>query len=416
MIVGWVLWGLAPLFHAFEENGGIFTLIYGLLILLGSFFIATAVILEFSIIPKKTITLSSIVFSLPCVILFFFVESRTYFDIVVILQFSMLQIILIVGILRIKKIKRVGGVYSVVWLSFLVILGVLQSVFFTHIPSFKTTDTAFGINYLIAFFIALFITTVEGEIAENKIQDIHAQLLHSQKMEAVGRFAGGIAHDFNNLLTVINGLSSTASDSYPNLDAAVKRDLMDIMEAGKRAEDLTKKLLAFSRKQKLHPDNVELNSLLSNLKPLIERIIGKNITLEMEYSNQKLPLYWDAGQIEQIIMNLSVNAIDSMPEGGTLSITTSHVHLSRADILKLKIPVNPGNYAKLSVIDEGMGMDKVVLSHLFEPFYTTKDPEKGTGLGLSIVYGIIKELNGSISVESQEGKGSSFQVYFPLSV
>lgn len=245
-------------------------------------------------------------------------------------------------------------------------------------------------------------------------QELEEQLRQSQKMEAVGQLAGGIAHDFNNLLTVIHGYTDFALDhlepSHPSQEY-----LAEIRRAGERAETLTRQLLAFSRQQMLDPRVLNLNDIISDTKKLLERLIGENIDLTTSLDPAVGLVRVDSVQIEQLLLNLAVNARDAMPRGGRLTISTGTFRWEpgdRRDYLEWL----PGDYVELRVEDTGCGMTKEILSRVFEPFFTTKRLGKGTGLGLATVHGIVKQLRGQITVSSQPGIGSTFRVYFPVAL
>jgi two-component system, cell cycle sensor histidine kinase and response regulator CckA len=230
---------------------------------------------------------------------------------------------------------------------------------------------------------------------------LEQQLRQSQKMEAVGRLAGGIAHDFNNLLMVISGYSEFLLErlgSEPQLRAPAQ----EIAGAADRASSLTRQLLAFSRKQMLAPKMVNLNSVVTENLKMLTRMIGEDIDLVMVPTENLWPVRADSGQIEQVVMNLAINARDAMPSGGKLTIETSNVTLDE-DYARYHAPLRPGDYVMIAISDTGIGMDSETQSHIFEPFFTTKGP-KGTGLGLSTVYGIIKQSGGYIWVYSEVGK------------
>jgi PAS domain S-box-containing protein len=233
------------------------------------------------------------------------------------------------------------------------------------------------------------------------------QLRQAQKMEAMGRLAGGVAHDFNNLLTAIIGYGQL---TQTRLDPAspLRNDVAEIIKAGQRAAALTGQLLAFSRKQVIQPKVVDLNAVIDDVQNLLGRLIGEDIELIAQLDTELGRIKADPGQIEQVVMNLAINARDAMPTGGTLTITTGNVTLVEGG------PHTPaGDYCLLAVSDTGCGMDRQTLSHIFEPFFTTKEQGKGTGLGLSTVYGIISQSGGNIQVESEPGRGTTFKVYLP---
>jgi PAS domain S-box-containing protein len=239
---------------------------------------------------------------------------------------------------------------------------------------------------------------------------LEQQLRQSQKMEAVGRLAGGIAHDFNNLLMVISGYSEFLLDRL-GPDPALRSPAQEIASAAVRATTLTRQLLAFSRKQMLAPKILDLNGVVTENFKMLTRMIGEDIDLMMVPAADLGSVRADAGQIEQVIMNLAVNARDAMPSGGKLTIETSNVSLDD-EYARFHAPLKTGSYVMLAISDTGAGMDSETQSHIFEPFFTTKGP-KGTGLGLSTVYGIVKQSGGYIWVYSEPGKGTTFKIYLP---
>jgi PAS domain S-box-containing protein len=239
---------------------------------------------------------------------------------------------------------------------------------------------------------------------------LEQQLRQAQKMEAVGRLAGGIAHDFNNLLMVISGYSEFLLGQIGD-DPGMRGHAQEIANAAARATSLTRQLLAFSRKQMLDPKIVDLNGVVAENVKMLTRVIGEDIDLVMVPGPDIGAVKADPGQIEQVIMNLAVNARDAMPQGGRLTIETANVTLD-ANYARFHAPVKPGDYVMLAISDTGLGMDAETQAHIFEPFYTTKGL-KGTGLGLSTVYGIVKQSEGYIWVYSETGKGTSFKIYLP---
>ena len=239
---------------------------------------------------------------------------------------------------------------------------------------------------------------------------LEQQLRQAQKMEAIGRLAGGIAHDFNNLLMVISGYSEFLLDRL-GPDQALRGPAKEISSAAERATSLTRQLLAFSRKQMLTPKVIDLNAVVTENLKMLTRLIGEDIDLVMIPGAELGPVKADPGQIEQVILNLAVNARDAMPQGGRLTIETANVTLDES-YARLHAPVQPGDYTMLVITDTGIGMDTETQSRIFEPFFTTKGT-KGTGLGLSTVYGIIKQSGGYIWVYSEPGRGTSFKVYMP---
>jgi PAS domain S-box-containing protein len=248
--------------------------------------------------------------------------------------------------------------------------------------------------------------------AQEALRQAEDQLRQSQKMEAVGRLAGGVAHDFNNLLTVIRGYSELLLGRLAPTDP-IRKDMEEVKKAADRASGLTRQLLAFSRRQFVAPKVFEINGLITNMDGMLRRLLGEDIIeLCLELKPHAGSIRADPGQIEQVIMNLAVNARDAMPTGGRLTIETQTIALGRGGVREVP-GLDPGSYVRLSVRDTGLGMEEETQSHLFEPFFTTKAKGKGTGLGLSTVYGIVKQSGGSIVVESHPGKGTTFKIYFP---
>ena len=242
---------------------------------------------------------------------------------------------------------------------------------------------------------------------------LERQLLQSQKMESVGILAGGVAHEFNNLLTAISGYGQILQERIPEDDELSRESIANVLKASDRATELTRGLLAFSRKQLIIPKPVQIDTLISNIGKIIQWVIGEDIEFRNSLSAKKLLVKADPGQIEQVLMNLATNARDAMPHGGQMSITTRQVVVEDGSETLYDLP-SPGKYALISVADTGTGIDKKTLESIFEPFYTTKEIGKGTGLGLSIAHGIIKQHNGSILVSSKPGKGTRFDIYLPL--
>jgi PAS domain S-box-containing protein len=244
-------------------------------------------------------------------------------------------------------------------------------------------------------------------------EKIELQLLQSQKMESIGLLAGGVAHDFNNLLTGISGYGQIIQESIPVDDELLQESVGQILAGVERAAELTGSLLAFSRKQVMNRKPVTIEAIIDNAGKFIRRIIGEDIDFRTAHAGKELFVMADTGQIEQILMNLSVNARDAMPGGGCLSITTGIVAVKEGSQALYDLSA-PGNYARISFADTGSGIDKTSMERIFEPFYTTKEVGKGTGLGLSIVHGIVKQHDGSILVSSETGKGTTFDIYLPL--
>ncbi len=240
---------------------------------------------------------------------------------------------------------------------------------------------------------------------------LEAQLRQTQKLEAIGQLAGGVAHDLNNVLTAILGFTELAMSSLPSTHD-VQSLLMEIQHAGERAASLTAQLLAFGRKQLLQPRVLDINELIRNMQPMLRRLIFEHVQLSITLPSDVRPVAIDPTQLEQILINLAVNAGDAMPRGGTLTIETSNVVLD-ASYEQKHLPITPGEYVMLTVRDTGVGMDASVCARIFEPFFTTKAVGKGTGLGLPTVYGIVKQSGGDISVHSEPGSGTTFEIYLP---
>ncbi len=250
---------------------------------------------------------------------------------------------------------------------------------------------------------------VNRDITERR--QLEQQLVLSHKLEAIGRLSGGVAHDFNNLLGVIIGYAE-AIQQDPAGDESYREAIDEILKAGHRAASLTQQLLAFSRKQVLEPKILDLNVVVADVEKMLRRLIGEDIELKITSGADLGAVKADRGQIEQVIMNLAVNARDAMPRGGLLRIETANVELREED-RKNRRYVVPGHYVMLTVADAGTGMDAEVQSHIFEPFFTTKEMGKGTGLGLATVYGVIKQSGGYIFVESEPGRGAQFRIFLP---
>jgi signal transduction histidine kinase/DNA-binding response OmpR family regulator len=254
--------------------------------------------------------------------------------------------------------------------------------------------------------------------AQRELQEREEQLRQSQKMEAIGRLSGGIAHDFNNLLTVIMGYSklmreSISQDTFPD-KAEIESDIEGIQNAALKSANLTRQLLTFSRHQVLKLKNHSLNDIVKDMQRMLKRLITEEIDINLSLRADFDKVYIDQVQMEQVIINLAVNARDAMPDGGTLTISTQNINLTDP-VQSPEGQIEPGNYVVISVEDTGHGIDRDNIDRIFDPFFTTKDRGQGTGLGLSTVYGIVKQINGSVRVESIPGRGSIFEIYIPAS-
>lgn len=246
---------------------------------------------------------------------------------------------------------------------------------------------------------------------EETLRQVEEQLRHAQKMESIGTLAGGIAHDFNNLLTAIIGYSELVLARLDKTNP-IRTKIEEIHNAGERAVSLTRQLLAFSRKQTLEAKVIDLNGIVMGMNKLLHRLIGEDIEQVMELGPELGQVKADSGQVEQVIMNLAVNARDAMPQGGRLLIQTSNIDVD-TNYARQHLSIEPGPYVMLAVSDNGIGMDEETRRHIFEPFFTTKEKGKGTGLGLCTVYGIVKQNGGDIRVDSQFGQGTRIEIYLP---
>jgi two-component system, cell cycle sensor histidine kinase and response regulator CckA len=251
---------------------------------------------------------------------------------------------------------------------------------------------------------------VNRDITNRK--QLEEQFRQVQKMEAVGRLSGGVAHDFNNLLGVIIGYGELVQEGL-DITHPLRSSVDEILKAGHRAASLTRQLLAFSRQQVLDPKVIDLNAVVKDIEKMLKRLIGEDVELRTDLNTSLARIKADETQIEQVLLNLAVNARDAMPNGGKLTLSTSNFYMDENFIRRYPFPVNVGDYILLKVSDTGSGMDARTKARIFEPFFTTKEKGKGTGLGLSTVYGIVKQSNGYIDVSSEPGVGTSFEIYLP---
>ena len=247
------------------------------------------------------------------------------------------------------------------------------------------------------------------DISQRK--QLEEQLVHSQKMEAVGRLAGGVAHDFNNMLTVIAGYSRMILEELRPEDP-LREYAEEIGNAADRAGSITKQLLIFSRRQMIEPRAIRVNAVVLQIEKMLRRLLGEDIQLTLDFEEDVAPIKADPNQLEQAIVNLAVNARDAMPTGGDIFLQTANVHLDEA-FVATHLGFQPGNFVMVAITDTGHGMDAETRKHIFEPFFTTKERGKGTGLGLSTVYGMVKQNGGDIWVYSEPGKGTTVKLYFP---
>jgi two-component system, cell cycle sensor histidine kinase and response regulator CckA len=307
---------------------------------------------------------------------------------------------------------------SAVAITLLLTLGILSFTFQFLIGShddgfyfFNLNNSARGLTALVLLFdFYCIFQQFQIQRIRRQLVEKEEQLRQAQKMEAIGRLSGGIAHDFNNLLSVIIGYA----DELEHQEGTDKqrRYAEQINKAGQRAASLTRQLLAFSRQQVLQPRILELNSTIADLGKMLRRLIGEHIEVILALDPALARVKVDESQMEQVIMNLVVNARDAMPEGGQLTITTKNTQLTKKRIAQMTY-IQAGSYVELSVADTGTGMDPTTKAHIFEPFFTTKEKGKGTGLGLSTVYGVVKQSGGYIFVSSEVGQGTTFTIFLP---
>ena len=274
-----------------------------------------------------------------------------------------------------------------------------------HSPRFVRDGEGVGLRGII-------VDLSEHKAAEKALKESEERLRQSQKMEAIGRLAGGIAHDFNNLLTTILGYSEMLLSEGTTTKEALE-SVREISKSAQRAASLTQQLLAYSRKQVLRPEELDINELVKNITKMLQRLIHENVRLNTVLDPKIGCVKADPAQLEQVIINLAINARDSMPGGGNLTIETQNLVLDES-FCKLRPEVVPGEYVMLAVTDTGCGIDKKIQKQIFEPFFTTKEPGKGTGLGLATVFGTVKQSNGYVYVYSEPGLGSTFKIYLPV--
>jgi signal transduction histidine kinase len=270
-------------------------------------------------------------------------------------------------------------------------------------------------DFLVKGRLTRLVPAIERELRDAKEalerKELEEQLRQSQKLESIGRLAGGIAHDFNNLLTAILGYTDMVLEQI-GADKPISKDLEEIRTASNRAVVLTRQLLAFSRRQSLHVSPVDLNEVVSTMHSMLQRLIGERIDIALRLSSPLPAILADRGQLEQVLMNLLVNARDAMPQGGNITIETSSADQYESTAAIRMAPGAPG-HVRLRVSDDGHGMDEKTQARIFEPFFTTKSVGEGTGLGLSMVYGVMQQLGGQITVNSRVGRGTTFTLYFP---
>lgn len=286
-----------------------------------------------------------------------------------------------------------------------IVPGIFRHFYVRAVPVFHQDNTVrewIGMNF----------DTTERQLAEAELRKSEAKLLQIQKLESVGQLAGGIAHDFNNMLTAINGYCDLALRKIGE-DDPLHKYISEIKKSGDRSALLTQQLLAFSRKQVLHPTVIDINQVIRDTGGMLRRLIGEDITLKTRLSGEIHPVRVDPGQLSQVIMNLAVNARDAMPGGGRLLIETANVYFDEL-YGRVHLDAKIGHYVMLAVSDTGTGIESEIQKKIFEPFFSTKESSKGTGLGLSTVYGIVKQSGGYVWLYSEVGHGSIFKVYFPM--
>jgi signal transduction histidine kinase/CheY-like chemotaxis protein len=256
--------------------------------------------------------------------------------------------------------------------------------------------------------------TVHCQVTDtSELQQLEAQLRHAQKLDSVGRLAAGIAHDFNNVLTIIKGHTGLLRSDPTAVNPALRDSVQQIAQAAERGSKLTNQLLSFSRRNVLRLRPIDLNELITNLSAMLHRTLGEDVTCQFRYASDLPRIHADPALIEQVVLNLAVNAREAMPKGGQLVVSSSVVEIDAAYVQRHPTDAKPGQFVCLTVSDTGCGMDAATLSRVFEPFFTTRDSGEGRGLGLATAYGIVKQHHGWIEIRSQPGQGSTFRVFLP---
>lgn len=279
------------------------------------------------------------------------------------------------------------------------------------IETLKSGATDYVLKHSLGRLVPAVRRAIDDVAARKERQHLEAQLRHAQKMESIGTLAGGVAHDFNNLLTAIIGNAQLALSRLTPEDP-LNDHLIEIETSGRRAAELTRQLLIFSRREKLERSHINLNDTIGQFVRMLRRIIGEDLELRFQAASDLSTVFADPSQIEQVIMNLAVNARDAMPDGGQLTIETQNMIIDEA-YCRTRPYARPGKHVQISVTDTGVGIDADTQQHIFEPFFTTKEVGKGTGLGLALVYGIVKQHDGLIEVRSEVGRGTTFKINLP---
>jgi signal transduction histidine kinase len=333
---------------------------------------------------------------------------------------AMWVLVLVVMVVKRQAFDR----WTLRWMALAMVLTIgSELTFSSYISLYGPANTIGHILKLAAYGSVLIVilrnmlTKLERELEERRrveaaLEQSEEQLRQSQKMEAIGQLAGGIAHDFNNLLTIIMGYGDFLLVDDNRRLSDVRSEVEHMRDAAERASGLTRQILAFSRRQTLKPSVTSLNRIIATMEPLLRRTLGEDIDVRCLEEPDLGKTEVDVNQFEQVIMNLAVNARDAMPAGGCLTLETANVELDEAYCAAHPV-ATPGSYVRLAVTDTGLGMDAATCGRVFEPFFTTKAPGSGTGLGLATVYGIVKQSNGSITLYSEPGRGTTFKIYLP---